>query len=261
MVKKSSPTEFLNLIHSRFKVFTNPTKSFEIKYVILKMKKILFGLVFIVHTTFMANAQISIGPKMGLNISKVPTTETGLPEGNKELFKTGLNIGAAVNSKFSKLISLQAELLFSQKGYRDQWEEQSDPVEETVTANYVDLAFLPRITFGENMVKGYLNAGPSIGYFISGKTSKVIDEDLNEDKIDFEKLDDPDLDLRGLKRVEIGLNAGGGVLLAAGSGNIALDLRYTYGVTPLRKWIDKNGNNSKWNNSVIALTFGYLFEL
>lgn len=225
------------------------------------MKKLLCAFAVLVFTAFSVNAQLYLGPKMGINIAKAPTTEKVLPKGNKTLFKSGLNIGAAANLGLGKILSLQVESTFSQKGYKDQWTEPSNKVEETITANYIELVAMPRITLGGEILKVYVNAGPSIGYMLSGKTTIVRGENIDEQKIDFNNLKNDKFDLTGLKRTEFGLNVGGGVLLAAGAGNIVLDFRYTYGLTPMRKWDDTADHTATWNNSVISLTAGYLFKL
>ena len=87
----------------------------------------------------------------------------------------------------------------------------------TLRLNTLELPLLARFHFG----KFYMNAGPSIAYYLSG--NKKID-DLST-KLSFENSSE------GFKRFEAGIQMGGGFEFPLKQRRIALDIRYNYGLT------------------------------
>ncbi len=142
-------------------------------------------------------------------------------------------------------LSIQPELLYIQKGVG----AKSGNTTADVHINYLELPVLVKISFGSETIKGYVNAGPSIGYALSGKT-KI---GSTTSKITFDDTDN---------RTDFGLQFGGGVGFQAGPGSILLDLRYGYGLTNTSK-TPSGGNSSdyKSQNRVVAVSVGYAIPL
>jgi hypothetical protein len=89
--------------------------------------------------------------------------------------------------------------------------------ESSLHLNTLELPVLARFHAG----KFYMNAGPSIAYNLSG--SKKIDEQST--KLSFNNSSE------GFKRFDAGIQMGGGVEFPFKQKRIALDIRYSYGLT------------------------------
>jgi hypothetical protein len=89
--------------------------------------------------------------------------------------------------------------------------------ESTLRLNTLELPVLARFHFG----KFYMNAGPSIAYTLSGNTKT---EDVSTE-LSFKNS------IEGFKRLDAGIQMGGGVEFPFKQKRIALDIRYNYGLT------------------------------
>jgi hypothetical protein len=157
-------------------------------------------------------------------------------------------------------LSVQPEILYSQKGFSSSATGVIS-YEGDYRLNYLEIPLLVKINFGGEKVKLYVNAGPSIGYLLSGRVNgrgsflglagATLDEPI-------EFTDSPTLlDITELdaNRIEAGLNFGGGLGYAI-LGNTALfvDLRYNMGLTDFN-------NLEQSKNRVFALTAGVQIPL
>jgi hypothetical protein len=128
----------------------------------------------------MANAQLSIGPKVGLNVSMASTNN---PNRIIDPIAVAFNVGALVNYKFQIPIALQAETFFSgegtelkNKGNKDIFHERDGYFNIPVL-----FQFKPKGGF-------YLEAGPQLGILmyaketVNGSTTDV-KGDFNSSKI------------------------------------------------------------------------------
>ena len=107
------------------------------------MKKILLTFVAIIFAINIINAQnnnsdlrdnLQFGLKAGTNFSNVYDSKN--QEFNAD-FKIGFNAGAFLLIPIGKLIGIQPEILFSQKGYKASGSFLSLGYEFTHTANYI----------------------------------------------------------------------------------------------------------------------------
>ena len=157
--------------------------------------------------------------------------------------------------------ALQTELNYTTKGFK--LDESFDlnlfdiPVPIGATAitrfNYLELPVLAKAKFGNEVVEGYLYAGPTLGYATNGRLTtraKVF--------IEFDLFDTPiDLDNIGYERFELAGTVGGGVAFKTGSGKIFLDGRYNHGFTEV---YDVPLIAERVENRNVNLTAGYLIN-
>ena len=80
------------------------------------MKKTMLVIMLFVAVFGRVSAQLTIGPKAGLNISKEYYGIKGVDEDVD--FRTGLNAGVFGRYEISDKFDIQAELLYSQQGYK-----------------------------------------------------------------------------------------------------------------------------------------------
>lgn len=215
--------------------------------------KFLMALLFVVGFGFTSMAQsITVGPRVGLNLGTQVVTGGDSEEEdawNDEVkANTGIQLGAVANFGISELFSLQPELLFVQKGYK--FEE--DGMSAKGKYSYLEVPVLAKISFGNEQLKGFVTAGPTLGYWLSGKdTFEAGGGEISGD-IDFD--DDED----GVeKRFEAGASIGVGLAYKVGPGALNFDVRYGAGFTS----VYESDDDAKLKNSGISLSVAYLFGL
>ncbi|TYZ09552.1 PorT family protein [Hymenobacter lutimineralis] len=215
-----------------------------------------------------ASAQVTIGARVGLNAATIGVNLED--EDDEEDFNPkmilGPQVGVTVNAQFGSF-AIQPSLLFAQKGYRIQEDEEDGGIKveykSTTRLSYLELPVNFVYTLGEE--DGFqLFAGPYVGFGISGKDKSEIslqyngqkNSDSQETDIVFanEYGDDEDKDyLRGL---DYGLNAG----LGYKAGPIQAQLGYGLGLGNLIT-NSKSGEkpDDKIHNRVLHLSVAYFF--
>ncbi len=159
-------------------------------------------------------------------------------------------------------LSIQPELLYIQKGYGLKSDESIQGINITTTgryiANVIELPILAKYTFGEDAFKAYVNLGPSFGYLMNAKFKGKVEG--GGTSVDFDE--DADLDSERDNRLDIGLQAGAGIMYELGPGSLVLDARYGYGFTNYAKTPDgADRADFKSQSRTIAVTIGYAITL
>ncbi|MBB6610767.1 PorT family protein [Pontibacter sp. Tf4] len=215
--------------------------------------RFVLALLFIVGLSYSSMAQtITIGPRVGVNFATQVITgddDEYAEWWNDEVKASpGLQAGLVYNIMVSDMFSVQPELLYTRKGYKFTTDD------ETVIGkySYLDLPILAKLSLGTGDLKGFVTAGPTLGYWMSGKDTYESD-DLNGDvDIDFDNDND------GLeKQFEFGASIGVGMGYNTGAGELNLDVRYGTGFTSVYDSDDK----AKLRNSGISISIAYLFGL
>ncbi|AUD02062.1 porin family protein [Spirosoma pollinicola] len=129
----------------------------------------------------------------------------------------GIQAGVSLQAGITSGFSLVSELYYMTKGGQLKANNPMSANESTLQFNTLELPVLARFHMG----KFYINAGPSIAYNISGN-SKINDQST---KLLFENSSE------GFKRLEAGIQLGGGVEFPFKQKRIVLDIRYNYGLT------------------------------
>lgn len=129
--------------------------------------------------------------------------------------QAGLSFQAGITPRFS----LVSELYFIMKGGELQENNPLTSGSSTLRLYTMELPVLARFHFG----RYYLNAGPSLAYNFSGtrKTEGV------SSAIAFNNSGD------GFKRLDAGIQFGGGYRFKIRQRSAALDVRYSYGLTSI----------------------------
>lgn len=197
---------------------------------------------------YAAEAQtISVGPRVGATFSKINYSGEEEDEVNDQIdSNAGIQVGAVANVMVNDLFSIQPELLYVQKGFKA--EDEGITVKQK--SSYLEVPVLAKISFGSEQFKGFVTAGPSVGYWLSAKSkAEMGGEEMSED-YEFEDEDN---------RTELGANFGVGVAYGLGAGALNLDVRYGFGLSSLYEETD--GDDSKVKNRVLGVSLAYLFSL
>ncbi len=211
--------------------------------------------------TNLAIAQFSVGIKTGINFNDISETDAldALTPDFKQL--KGLNIGLVSELEIGNHFAIQPELSYTQKGFK--LDEGMDfelfniplPVGVIVRSkfSYLEVPLLFKGKMGDDKMKGYLIAGPSVGYAIDGQlrtTAKAI--------LEFDILDqDLDLGKIGYEKFEVAGIVGGGAEVKIPSGKLFMDARYQFGFTEL---YDIPVFNEKIKNRGVSLNAGYMMN-
>ncbi|AKQ47353.1 hypothetical protein TH63_19590 [Rufibacter radiotolerans] len=212
------------------------------------MKKIVLFVAAALSFSF-ANAQSGprIGLKAGANYSNLSGAE------NQDIYDYKLGFVGGLTGNFSlsgdNFLSVQPELLFSQRGY--QYRDEEYTIGNTtykskgdINYNYLDLPVMLRINTGGLFFEG----GPQVSYLLGIKDNtetKINNQDYDQSR----RVSKDDL-----AELEIGYAAGLGYQMENG---LSLGLRYTGGINKLAK----EGNDELTNarSQAFQLTLGFLF--
>ena len=129
----------------------------------------------------------------------------------------GIHAGASFQAGITPAFSLVSELYFIRKGGKLKANNPLTTSESTLNLNTLELPVLARFHVG----KFYINAGPSIAYNLSG-TRKMDDKSA---KLSFKNSSE------GFRRLDAGIQMGGGFEFPVKQKRIALDIRYVHGLT------------------------------
>lgn len=126
------------------------------------MKKIALTLITIIAITATTSAQIRFGIKGGLNLANQSFTSSAFGEASTSI-RPGFYVGILLDAPVSESISIQPNLLFSQKGAIF-----NGTYSFTQTFNYLELPV--NVIYHINK-KFTIGAGPYLGYALSGTQS------------------------------------------------------------------------------------------
>jgi hypothetical protein len=210
------------------------------------------GLLVVFYTD--VQAQISLIPRAGLTFSTV-AFDNEVWEDRKIV--TGFTAGVGVNYSLTgdNFLSIQPELLFTQKGFAAEGGFLTFRYEGSYRLNYAELPVLLKLSFGTETVHAYVNAGPSISYLLGGRvkgtgTLSGISSSIDEPIEITETANPLDITQLDANRAELSANAGLGVgYHMGGKATLFLDVRYSLGLTDFDQ-------NQASKNRVIALSAG-----
>lgn len=220
------------------------------------MRKVFLAAIAI--TTFgIANAQsVKFGIKAGANIA----TLTGDAVADDVSMKVGFNAGGLAEIKFTDMIALQPEVLFSMQGARTV--DRSNDIagnrfedESTVNLGYINVPVMLKIYPTKSF---FLEGGPQVGFLISAKsknesTSNFVD---GTSIVESETVDIKD----NLKTVDVAFNLGLGYDFTE---NLFINARYSLGLTNIYDTPDFLGalgvTELDAKNATISVNVGYKF--
>ncbi len=216
------------------------------------MKNILYTLclsfLILVAANHTAKAQLLIrsGVKGGFNASGMVLTQK-----IDQAINPGFHFGLFVWMPLSKKLGVKSEVLYTQKGYMEQQITISGQANLFFNSNYLEVPILLQTNLGGDGLQAFFNVGPSIGYWLSGKTITRFPS-TNESPIKTDIV----FDTHEYNRIELSLNAGIGVLLPLQKMDAFLEVRYGQGLSNMQANLPAN---FVARNQVISATVGLMF--
>jgi hypothetical protein len=134
---------------------------------------------------------------------------------------TGLTLGLTGRMTMGENVGLQLELNYAQQGWAEEYEAAPE-FRYSRRMDYLQLPFYTHVQFGGKHVKGFINAGPQIGYMLSESTTGS-------------RNVEPPVGTGGAQRsmpvenrLEWGISGGAGIEIRTGIGYFLLEGRYYY---------------------------------
>ncbi|MDH4092015.1 MAG: PorT family protein [Cyclobacteriaceae bacterium] len=240
------------------------------------------GLLLVVSLSTTSAQIIRAGIKAGPQLSWVTVDDPKYNAVGKVHPIPGFHAGAVLAFKVKDRYFLNTEYIYSQKGKNVTG--KIDPnLNDKVIYRHIDVPILFSMYFKGKFLKTrefkwYINAGPNISYWLGG--NGVIEAgDLIENGIPALKYkiafgtrpdhNDPDiLYIKDAKRLQFGMNVGGGILLEPGGNQkVLIDFRYEIGHTQIGNAGSSQflipsdyQDNMKGRNKGIRLSLIYLYE-
>jgi len=123
----------------------------------MRARALIAAFIVAIGCAVQANAQV-LAVKTGINISNITQDATFLPD-DELVAKTGLMVGAQMRRSLNRVVQLQIEGLFTQKG--NSFENASGDLHDVLVINYFEAPVLARVLmkWGENAVS--IHAGPA----------------------------------------------------------------------------------------------------
>lgn len=199
----------------------------------------LLLILFCICYSFSANAQIYVGARAGLNITNLVTDMDVVSKKGKIGFQAGL-VGSGV---LKNDLSWQAELNYSQKGFKStDYKARLAYLELPVLAK----VYFPLPTLDREKIKGFVQTGPYLGYWMSSKSTYKDSSGISVTSKKFAE---------GSKKLEFGYMIGAGVSYSLGPGYLLGELRYQFALTNTSNQTDYS------RNRVFSINASYMIPL
>jgi len=229
----------------------------------MKAMKTIIGIVtLILIGTFTMTAQTEIGIRTGVAINNTNISGTVgniLPDTRSHI---GYSVGIYADLVMNRAFSFHPELAFSTKGFSMDQGTNFEmlgldiPVGVRAVTNmkYVETLALMRYKIGTGALRGFVEAGPGIGYatsaYIQPKATLFLEFNLPQV--------DVNLDGDTYNRTDVSAHVGTGVEYDTGQGVIGANVRYSHGLASVLNdpLVNTRITHQAFN---IGVSYGYRF--
>lgn len=199
---------------------------------------------------------ISIGGKAGLSIARMDFSPS-IPQ------SWLLASNGAVTFRYAeeKLFGLVAELGWSQRGWKENFEES--PLQYQRTLTYVNLPVMTQIIFGTRRIKCFVNLGPQIAFMINEGIKSNFDYNDLQNVIGWPERQrrKDQLNMPIHSKFDYGIAGGvGGEFYFLPRQSITVEARYYFGLGNIFR-AKKVDVFSASRCTAIEVTFGYNFRI
>lgn len=219
------------------------------------MKKYLLT-VLLLAAMVQSKAQWQVGLTAGYSVNSLSTDVRYAYDLNYEA-RGGFAIGVPVVYAFNDWFALRADAQFVQKNYKMHRSGFFEGLFYKKSNNYLSLPVVAQFSFGGTNLRGFVNGGGYVGYWLSSREKGVtnnIDESVLEERsylndVNAVAYDEKvEFDSRRDNRFDAGLTAGAGVeyRLTPLVGLMA-EVRHYYGLTNLYK--NKTVGDPRYNTT------------
>jgi hypothetical protein len=190
--------------------------------------------------------EYSFGVSAGTTFSSV-TFNPKVPEG--QLF--GTTFGLTGRMTMGENVGLQLEVNFAQQGWKEDYSETETPdYFYNRKISYVQIPFHVHVQFGDKNVKGFLNAGPQLGFMLSESTSDNLNG-ATPGRVNMQHT------MPVENGFEWGLSGGPGIEIRTGIGYFLIEGRYFYSFGDIYG-TKRSDNFAKASSQVMSAKLTYL---
>lgn len=216
------------------------------------MKKITVGLLLILGSSLLseviAQRKTYVGVKGGYNLSTAYFFHSFYGSDINTKMEGGFQGGIVAMNYLRNHVGLQAELLYSQKGWRQEFDDGSPDL--VTELNYVELPLLVNIHTGKERLHFFANGGCFVEYMLSSQLSASPDQ---TNVYGFDESRD--------HKLGYGFRGGVGAFYDFDFGTLIFESSFSYSLSDVLEFKKLNTgipNSSK--NMVLAFTIGYMFS-
>jgi len=214
---------------------------------------------------------LSVGVNSGYNLTSIRFTPK-VVQSMKGGINGGLTVRYTVEKYFSTIASIQAEINYSQLGWKENIQDVNDNAVINATTglaeqyertiNYVQIPFMAHLAWGrENKgINFFVNAGPQLGIYLSESTKTNFDW-ANRNMTDRANTIVAQDTMKVENKFDYGIAAGAGIEWAIPKvGRFTLEGRYYYGLGNIYG-DSKRDYFASSNFGTITIKLGYLFDI
>ena len=201
-------------------------------------------------------SNFSVGVNAGANINKVSFTPS-IKQKEYLAYTGGLTARYISEKYFAMICGAQVELNYSQRGWEEMIEDNSNTYSRTMS--YIEVPFLTHLAFGkDNGGQFFINMGPQVAFLLSEKERFSTDWNAssrpNGINYQYGKMAD--------NKFDYGILGGAGFEIPTGIGKFLLEGRYYFGLSDFYKNKNVNTNNfEKSSHNTISVRLTYLFDI
>lgn len=200
-------------------------------------------------------SKVSIGAKGGITMSQMSFTP-----GTKQKMVQGKTAGITMKYWEERNFGFIAELNYEQRGWQEDFEGAPYSFERHL--DYIQIPIMTSFFFGGNVVKGFFNAGPEVGYLVGTSYKANFDVNNISQYPDFpdNRMTDQ-LWMKPSRKFDYGITGGAGVEVAIRRKHIiSLEARYYFGIGNIFP-DDRADTFSASRTTSIMVTLGYSYRL
>lgn len=171
--------------------------------------------------------------------------------------------GGSVTFRYAeeKIFGLVAELGWTQRGWKENFEEA--PINYSRTLTYLKLPVMTHISFGGRRAKGFINLGPEVSYMVGEKISADFDyrNPTADSRFPTSPRQTAQMSMAVKNKFDYGITAGlGGEFYVSPRNSITLEARFYYGLGNIfPSAVSDTFSASRLMN--LEVTLGYWFRL
>lgn len=185
------------------------------------------------------------GPVVGANFCQVDGDDYA------GYYKTGLNVGGIVYTRFGQRFAGSLEILYSQKGSRGHKAQLANLTKEIEIRQYgisLDYAEIPIMIHVMDKRKSHIGVGLSYSQLVSSKESLTTNNPKYDDTVNISGYP--------FRRADVNLLVGFNLRLVKG---LFFNVRYQYSLAPIRTDVNYDFSRAKQFNNLYVVRLVYLF--
>ncbi len=196
--------------------------------------------------------EFTVGIKGGTTLSSVAFTPTVT-----QSLLLGYTGGVSVRYIEEKFFGLIAEVNYTQCGWKETFED--DPYKYSRSLDYVTIPFLTHFFFGNRVVRGFINAGPQVGFLLNSSYKSNFDINNLPEFSQKSKVKEI-YTMEIANSFDYGITGGAGIeFRIKRKHGIVLEGRYYYGLGDIFKNRKKDVFSAS-HNQIITVSLGYLYH-